>query len=275
MGIERLPKGGGDQTTTSASRTTSRRNTERKDNKWAPAYKSLFVWIVDIKPLTRDSLVYLLKDLEPNWHITSFSYTHEMTKCADSNGSWTPGVVILVCRGATECISRVERDISTIRESLPCIPVVILSDYDDVGLVAACLRLGASGVITTSLDPQIIVRAIGLVAIGGTYIPSDTITGLIEQHQRQSSGHGLDLMPHLYDVAVGPRVTFTPRQWDVLRLLHQGLPNKSIAHVLQLRECSIKAHVRQLMQKLGARNRTQVAYHAAKIVGKEVLDRSM
>ncbi|MCS6780698.1 MAG: response regulator transcription factor, partial [Geminicoccaceae bacterium] len=51
----------------------------------------------------------------------------------------------------------------------------------------------------------------------------------------------------------------TPRQREVLELLGQGRPNKVIAQRLAMCESTVKVHVRQIMRKLGARNRTEVA----------------
>jgi len=46
---------------------------------------------------------------------------------------------------------------------------------------------------------------------------------------------------------------------DVLRLLHEGKQNKNIAYELGMCESTVKVHVRNLMKKLKARNRTQLA----------------
>ena len=54
-----------------------------------------------------------------------------------------------------------------------------------------------------------------------------------------------------------PRLT--PRQRQVLELLGQGRPNKVIAQRLALCESTVKVHVRQIMRKLGATNRAEVA----------------
>jgi DNA-binding NarL/FixJ family response regulator len=49
---------------------------------------------------------------------------------------------------------------------------------------------------------------------------------------------------------------FTPRQLEVLRLLRQGKPNKIIAYELDVEESTVKVHVRHIMRKLKATNRT-------------------
>jgi DNA-binding NarL/FixJ family response regulator len=54
----------------------------------------------------------------------------------------------------------------------------------------------------------------------------------------------------------------TSRQTDVLHLLRSGQSNKYIARELNMRESTVKVHVRQIMRKLGAANRTQAALFA-------------
>ena len=52
----------------------------------------------------------------------------------------------------------------------------------------------------------------------------------------------------------------TEKQTAVVRALKQGKPNKIIAYELGMCESTVKVHVRNIMKKLKARNRTQVAY---------------
>ncbi len=53
---------------------------------------------------------------------------------------------------------------------------------------------------------------------------------------------------------------FTPRQAEVVQTLRRGKANKIIACELSLRENTVKVHVRNIMEKLKATNRTEVAY---------------
>jgi DNA-binding NarL/FixJ family response regulator len=53
---------------------------------------------------------------------------------------------------------------------------------------------------------------------------------------------------------------FTHRQLQVVEAIKKGKPNKIIAYELNMCESTVKVHVRTIMKKLHARNRTQVAY---------------
>jgi DNA-binding NarL/FixJ family response regulator len=52
--------------------------------------------------------------------------------------------------------------------------------------------------------------------------------------------------------------SFSPRQRQVLERLNEGKQNKIIAYELGMAESTVKVHIRHIMKKLNARNRTQV-----------------
>ena len=61
------------------------------------------------------------------------------------------------------------------------------------------------------------------------------------------------------------QLSLTTRQIAVLSHLQQGKANKIIAHELRMSESTVKVHVRNIMRKMGATNRTQAAYRATQL----------
>jgi DNA-binding NarL/FixJ family response regulator len=61
------------------------------------------------------------------------------------------------------------------------------------------------------------------------------------------------------------QIDLTSRQINVLARLRQGKANKIIAHELQMSESTVKVHVRNIMRKMGATNRTQAVYNARQL----------
>ncbi|MBC8506032.1 MAG: response regulator transcription factor [Anaerolineales bacterium] len=57
----------------------------------------------------------------------------------------------------------------------------------------------------------------------------------------------------------------SPREVEVLALLGDGLPNRAIAERLFVSENTVKYHVRNILQKLGAQNRTEAVAHAMRM----------
>lgn len=62
-----------------------------------------------------------------------------------------------------------------------------------------------------------------------------------------------------------PSVELTPRERQVLRLLAEGLPNKTIAHNLDISDHTVKFHVNSILSKLGAQSRTEAVISATRL----------
>jgi len=83
----------------------------------------------------------------------------------------------------------------------------------------------------------------------GTFVPASSLS------LQGYNGEGSTFRPTTTE-------QFTPRQMAVLRYLRLGKANKSIAHELALSEGPVKAHIRNIMKKMGVTNRTEVACRA-------------
>ena len=101
------------------------------------------------------------------------------------------------------------------------------------------------------------VEALRLVAAGGTYVP-ESVLALVPQSVDMGGalGQDPDRLGRVYR-------SCTPRQRQVVNLLCRGKSNKLIARELQISENTVKAHLRQIMKRLQATNRTEVALIAS------------
>ena len=234
----------------------------QKDKK----YTQFNIIILEERPLFREALAQLLTTLEPKWHVASYSDERMLMARGQYNDA-TPSLIIIGI-DKSRCYNRYEAE-QKIRSNNINVPVLVLMDVEDMELASAYLEVGAKGIITPFLEPEIINRAISLVCAGGTYVPPFFINGCINVIQQQnnrecnSESHSIRWV---VESGGWSKDSFTPRQWDVLSLICQGLPNKIIARNLNMQESSVKAHVRQLMKKLGVQNRTQIACKGANIV---------
>ena len=61
----------------------------------------------------------------------------------------------------------------------------------------------------------------------------------------------------------------TPRELSVIDLLREGKPNKLIAAQLDMQESTVKVHVRNILKKLNATNRTHAAFVANRLLGQD------
>jgi DNA-binding NarL/FixJ family response regulator len=141
---------------------------------------------------------------------------------------------------------------------MPRPPVVVLSDVEDTGEIVDALAAGVRGWIPTSLSLDVAVHAIRLVNAGGTFVPARSL--LTMEHNLDNSPQA----PPLRDSI------FTARQLAVIEALRRGKANKIIAYELNMRESTVKVHVRNIMKRLNARNRTEVAFRFHELLGSEV-----
>ncbi|SKA32871.1 LuxR C-terminal-related transcriptional regulator [Consotaella salsifontis] len=156
--------------------------------------------------------------------------------------------------------SSVQECLAELRDALEGRPIVIVSDLDTAREAVCAVRSGAQGFIPTSLNCTVVQQALQFIRGGGTYFPPVALLKLSESGSRsgeRDGGYGADAPD-------GVAADLTQRQRDVLALLQLGQSNKLIARELDMQESTVKVHVRQIMRKLGAANRTQVALLAVK-----------
>jgi DNA-binding NarL/FixJ family response regulator len=136
--------------------------------------------------------------------------------------------------------------LSRVGELLPSVPVALLSDYEDAENIREAFGLGVRGYIPTSLASMVAVGAMQLICVGGTFAPPAV---LLSQSNRSQGPGGEPVIEG-----------FTQRQAQILDCLRRGMANKLIAYELNMCESTVKVHVRNIMKKLKATNRTQVVY---------------
>jgi DNA-binding NarL/FixJ family response regulator len=129
-------------------------------------------------------------------------------------------------------------------------PVVVVGDRESPNYIMDILARGARGYIPTSLSLALTVKALCLVHAGGVFVPASCL------RTNQARPHGL---PALGEVSA---VTFTERQIAVVLAIRIGKANKTIAYELNMCESTVKVHVRNIMKKLRATNRTQISFIA-------------
>ena len=135
------------------------------------------------------------------------------------------------------------------------IPAIILSDMEDMGDVVDALNKGVKGYIPTNLSLDIAVEAMRLIRAGGVFVPASCLKAGRDQGASRAGKNAWSSL-------------FTARQAAVVEALRQGKANKTIAYELQLQESTVKVHIRNIMKKLKAKNRTEVAYIVAKLQNK-------
>jgi DNA-binding NarL/FixJ family response regulator len=147
------------------------------------------------------------------------------------------------------------REIGRLVQGEKARPLIVLSDGDDLEQIVSVLDTGARGYIPTDLALEVAVEAVRLVCAGGVFIPASSLVGA-----RQPGGETPRPAPR------GVSGIFTARQAAVVDAVRRGKANKVIAFELKMRESTVKVHVRNIMKKLNAKNRTEVAFMANELL---------
>jgi DNA-binding NarL/FixJ family response regulator len=164
--------------------------------------------------------------------------------------SWLGGsLTIFHAHELSLSMREVSDEIAAIAEAGPAVPLIVMSDLEDVGEGHMALRLGARGFLPANTPPAEAAAAIRFVSAGGTYIPQCVLAAASVTQQSAPAG------PR--DGSGNP-IEFSQREAQVLEGLKQGKQNKVIAYELKMNEGTVKVHIRRIMKKLNARNRTQV-----------------
>lgn len=221
--------------------------------------------IVNSRPLDRECLAQALIRHNLRMKVLDLRSVEEWRECQDQ---YPPLGAVLFDLGNRKVTEPEETNkIVKLAAELSKVPVVILGDTDDLVQILKALECGARGYIPTSVDVGVCAEALELAVVGGVFIPASCILAV-----KHLINTGPSEARELIEV-------FTPRQADVVRALRKGKPNKIIAYELQLRESTVKVHIRNIMKKLKATNRTEVVYKInhiypaeADIVGSTELD---
>jgi DNA-binding NarL/FixJ family response regulator len=139
--------------------------------------------------------------------------------------------------------------LACLSEVLPGVPVVVVSDREDWSAIFDALSHAVRAYFPSSLDPDILLETLRLVQRGGTFIPFDVLINAPMHRKRPQSAEAKRTEMR----------GLTPSEQRVLELLKKGKPNKVIARDLDIEESTVKVHVRRIMKKLNAANRTQAA----------------
>ncbi|MDH5558551.1 MAG: response regulator transcription factor, partial [Alphaproteobacteria bacterium] len=99
---------------------------------------------------------------------------------------------------------------------------------------------------------------------GGTYAPPTLVLDIPSAGRRTKKT--AEAKAGREEVIAEHFPSLTPRQRHVLGMLSQGMSNRDIAATLNMCENTVKAHVKQVMRKLQADNRTQAALMADRLV---------
>jgi two-component system, NarL family, response regulator DevR len=141
---------------------------------------------------------------------------------------------------------------NTITQRYPGSRVLVLTSSADEWLILEAIKQGAKGFVLKDVDLTELIRAIRAVHRGESAFDSRSAGVVVRwMHGNQRPG--------------ATASDITPREREILVLLARGLSNVAIGQRLYISAATVKFHVGNLMQKLGARRRAEAVYAASKL----------
>ena len=141
---------------------------------------------------------------------------------------------------------------SRVRQECPDVKVLALTVHEERLYLTQLLRAGASGYVLKRAAAVELVRAVRIVAAGGTYIDPSIAGAVVEGYldAQQAAEKALD-------------DALSPREREVLVGIARGFSNKEIAASLGLSVKTVETYKARMAEKLGLRTRVDIVRYAA------------
>ena len=206
------------------------------------------ILLVDDQRLMREGLRILL-EMEPDLEVAGEA--GDGHAALEAYAAFQPDVVLMDVRmPGMDGVEATWR----LREQWPDARVIILTTFDDDEYVFEALRAGALGYLLKDVSGHELAEAVRSVAGGKALIDPSVTRKVMAEFARMA--------PPVRPPESGLAEPLSGREREILKLLAQGLSNGEIAHRLSLAEGTVKNYVTVILQKLGARDRTQAALRA-------------
>lgn len=138
-----------------------------------------------------------------------------------------------------------------IKEAFPNVGVVVLSGHDERQFLFDALKAGASGYLLKTADLEEVVATVRSAAKGEAKLDPALATQVLSEFQAYQRADVAEVYQPL-----------TPREREILKLMSEGLPNKTIASRLKISERTVTTHVANIYAKLHVNNRVSAIQEA-------------
>jgi two-component system, NarL family, nitrate/nitrite response regulator NarL len=200
--------------------------------------------LVESDLLLREGLKILLKD-------SVFSVCHESEDLQHAAAQLRSGASVDLLLIDLSCpLGDAMPALAEIRSMAPSAKtVVLIAGPMEDHLLFKAMEMGINGLLLKNISSQALVRSLHLAALGEQVFPV---------HTRFLRPSEISAAPTLSDSRL-MSLNLSSREQSILKCLTNGQSNKSIARELNLTEATVKAHVKSIMRKINAENRTQAA----------------
>ena len=201
------------------------------------------VWLIDAHPLLRSGL---RAQLDGNgFEVAAEAATVGEITDGKANAP-VPHLIIMDFAQGSDALA-------SLKSLQPQARTVVFAESAELSHLADMFGAGADGYLLKSISASALIESLKLVRLGEKVFPSMLTDFLGAMRANQT---GTNERVRVGDVAL------SQRELDIIRGLADGNSNKAIAKELSITEATVKVHLKTVLRKLGATNRTQVAIWA-------------
>jgi len=215
--------------------------------------------VADDHELIRRAVKSLLRGIDPDAQFDEADNWDTLAAAARPEANHDLAIVDLRMSGMEGAAS-----LTALLKAHPALPLVVLSAEESVEEMRAVLAAGALGFVPKREPANVMLKAIELVLSGGAYVPIEALC-LVEPHiaapARVPAAERARPAPGMPAVSLAPHhmhlmKNLSPRQREIMRLVHRGCTNKMIARELLVAEGTVKVHLSVIFRALGVHNRS-------------------
>jgi DNA-binding NarL/FixJ family response regulator len=235
--------------------------------------------VADDHELIRQGVKGMLRGFDPDAQFDEADSWETLATAARPDADHDLAIVDLHMPGMTGASS-----LEALLKANPALPVVVLSAEESPDEMRAVLAAGALGFVPKRQPASVMLKAIELVLSGGAYVPMEALSLLGSRDAQgapvsgeaagagsSAQGAGAQAASGQVGAALTEPITqvpalqphqqhllenLSPRQQDIMRLVHRGWTNKMIARELGVAEGTVKVHLSVIFRALGVHNRS-------------------
>lgn len=194
----------------------------------------------------------------------SFSITATVPDVANLSEHCSVAKPDLFIVDGSDTIEQTIEAVKHLKGTYPDVRIIVIAGTCDLNLVRLGRSAGVNGFCQSGSSREVLIKSLEMVMLGETVLPATVMASLL-------SGSGADSAPKPHDSEFGaamrsgdPMVRkLSVREAEILGCLMEGSSNKVIARKLDVAEATIKVHIKAILRKIGAANRTQAAMWAS------------
>jgi len=242
-----------------SARDRSNRNGISQSGNQADGNRPVRIILADDRRLCRECVKLLIESIDPRLEVVESDSVDQIGALLEQD----PGHRVVLYNLVLSDKEGIDF-VGILGKSLGDIPLIVMCDTDDGEIMREALERGAKAFLPSTTPGPLLVAILHLVIAGGIYAPPAMVMKISSRATSAADRARADQRRER--VIAENFLMLTPRQRHVLALLSQGLSNRDIAGSLDMCENTVKAHVKQVMRKLCAQNRTQAALMADRLV---------